>query len=126
VEQDLSTEEMISRQIETNPGQLEWVAPWKTECLSQMDIELLRITAAGTYKGGGEPGDALAEISCPVLLVQADPTAGGILPDDYLAAMLPDREDFSSTKIKGAGHNINRDQPADLLAVVMPWFAEQR
>ncbi len=123
VEQNLSTEEMISRQIETNLGQPEWVAPWKTECLSQMDIELLRMTAGGVYKGGGEPAEALAMISCPVLLVQADPTVGGILPDNYLAAMIPDRDDFTSTKIEGAGHNINRDNPADILAVVMPWLA---
>ncbi len=123
VEQNLSTEEMISRQIETNPGEPEWVAPWRTECLSQMDIDLLRTTAAGTYRGAGEPIDSLAKIKCPVLLVQADPTAGGILPDDYLTAMLPDREDFSTAKIEGAGHNINRDNPAGLLAVVMPWLA---
>jgi len=125
VEEGLTTEEMIVRQKATNPNHPEWVAAWKADCLAQMDIDLLRITASGEYKHGGEPVDALAKIGCPVLLVQADPTAGGILPDDYLAAMLPDRDGFSTTKIEGAGHNINRDEPEKLLAVVMPWLAAQ-
>ena len=69
---------MIVRQKATNPNQPEWVAAWKADCLAQMDIDLLRITASGEYKHGGEPVDALAKIGCPVFLVRADPTAGGI------------------------------------------------
>jgi pimeloyl-ACP methyl ester carboxylesterase len=125
VEEGLSTVEFIRRLNAENPGQQEWVAPWKAECLVQMDIDLLRTTASGDYKHGGEPADALAAIDCPVLLVQADPTAGGILPDDYVAAMSPSRDDFAVIKIEGAGHNINRDAPEKLFAVVLPWLAAQ-
>ncbi len=124
-EEGLSTEEMTQRLRAANPNDPDWVAPWKAECLLQMDIGLLRMSATGEYKHGGEPADSLAKIECPVLLVQADPIAGGILPDDYLATMLPDREGFSTTKIEGAGHNINREEPEKLLAVVMPWLAAQ-
>jgi pimeloyl-ACP methyl ester carboxylesterase len=126
IEEGLSKEELTSRLIKENPSEPEWVAPWKADSLMQMDIDLLRITAEGTYKEGGEPADALAQITCPVLLVQADPTAGGILPDDYLTAILPDRDGFRTTKIEGAGHNINRDEPEGLLAAVEPWLAAQR
>jgi pimeloyl-ACP methyl ester carboxylesterase len=125
IDEGLSKEELISRLRIENPNEPEWMAPWKADCLTQMDLEILRTTAEGKYKSGGDPVDTLAKITCPVLVVQADPTAGGILPDDYLASVLPDRDDFSAIKIEGAGHNINRDQPEKMLEVVEPWLAAQ-
>jgi pimeloyl-ACP methyl ester carboxylesterase len=66
----------------------------------------------------------LADIKVPVLLLQADPDAGGILPDDYIAGLIPDNETFTMMKIVGAGHNINREFPELMLPVVLPWLAE--
>ena len=65
----------------------------------------------------------LATIQVPVILLQADPDAGGILPDDYLAGILPNSDSFTSQKIVGAGHNINREYPEKMLPVVLPWLA---
>jgi pimeloyl-ACP methyl ester carboxylesterase len=67
----------------------------------------------------------LANITVPVLLLQADPDAGGILPDDYLAGIVPDSDSFTVKKIVGAGHNINREFPELMMPVVVPWLAAQ-
>ena len=123
IEVGLSIEEMTPKLQAASPDQPEYFAPWKAECLLQMDTEILRNVVGGRARGGGDPTEALAEIGCPVLLLQADPAAGGILPDDFLAGIIPDRVDFTVTKIVGAGHNINREHPEKMLPVVLPWLA---
>ncbi len=125
IEAGLSIEEMAPKLQAANPGQQEYFASWKAECLLQMDVEILRNVVGGKARGGGEPVEALLKIPCPVLLLQADPDAGGILPDDYLAGIIPDKDDFVVAKISGAGHNINREHPEKLLSAVLPWLEAQ-
>ncbi|MCH8115845.1 MAG: alpha/beta hydrolase, partial [Chloroflexi bacterium] len=126
LEAGLSMEEMAPKLQSASPGQPEYFALWKAECLQQMDIEILRDVVGGSSRGGGDPAESLAMITCPVLLLQADPTAGGILPDTYLAGIIPDNDDFIVTKILGAGHNINREHPEKMLPVVLPWLEAHR
>lgn len=126
IEAGLSIEEMAPKLQAASPGQPEYFAAWKAECLLQMDINILRDVVSGKSRGGGDPAEALAKIECPVLLMQADPAAGGILPDDYLAGIVPDRDGFTAVKIDGAGHNINREHPEKLLPVVLPWLEKVR
>jgi pimeloyl-ACP methyl ester carboxylesterase len=118
-------EQMAPKLHEASPGQPEYFAAWKAECLLQMDAEILRGVVNGNYKGFDDPTSMLANIDVPVLLVQADPNAGGILPDDYLASIVPSKESFTAVKIPGAGHNINREHPEQMLPIVLPWLAEQ-
>ena len=54
--------------------------------------------------------------------MQADPNAGGSNTDEYLAEIIPDRENFTVKKIVGAGHNINREHTELLLPVALPWL----
>lgn len=124
IEQGLSIEEMAPKLLEATPNQPEYFAAWKAECLLQMDAEILRNVVSGNSSGFDDPAGMLANIDVPVLLVQADPEAGGILPDDYLASIVPDSDSFTVVKIPGAGHNINREHPEDMLPVVLPWLAE--
>ncbi len=86
---------------------------------------ILRDVVAGRSRGGEDPVEVLAKIDCPVLLMQADPGAGGILPDDFLAEVVPGSDDWTVVKIEGAGHNINRDHPEKVLPVVLPWLDAQ-
>jgi len=123
IEQGLSAEEMAPRLLEANPNQPEYFAAWKAECLLQMDAEILRSVVGGRFRGLENPAGMLASINVPVLLAQADSEKGGILPDDYLAGIVPKRAAFTVTKIVGAGHNINREWPELLLPVVTPWLA---
>lgn len=120
--QGLSIDQMAPMLMAASPNQPEYFARWKAECLLQMDAEILRGVVEGTSKGLDDPAAALAAIDVPVLLAQADPNAGGILPDDYLAGIVPERLGFTVQKIVGAGHNINREYPELLLPVVMPWL----
>ncbi|MBT3994641.1 MAG: alpha/beta hydrolase [Chloroflexi bacterium] len=126
IESGLSIDEMAPKLQAASPNQPDYFSRWKAECLLQMDADILRGVVGGTYRGFDDPAAMLANIQVPVLLLQADPDAGGILPDDYLAGILPNSDSFSFTKIVGAGHNLNREFPEKMLPVVLPWLAEQR
>jgi pimeloyl-ACP methyl ester carboxylesterase len=125
IDAGLSIDEMARKLRAASPEQPEYFTSWKAECLLQMDAEILRAITDRSSRGFDDPAQMLADIDVPVLLLQADPTAGGILPDDYLASILPESDSFTSTKIVGAGHNINREHPELLLPVVLPWLAAQ-
>lgn len=122
IEEGKSVDAMAAALLAQNPGQPAFFARWKAECLQQMDAEILRNVVAGRSGSASDPGDLLARIDCPVLLVQADPAAGGVLPDDYLDAIRPRRDGFAVARLAGAGHNLNREHPEELLAVVLPWL----
>lgn len=126
IEAGLSIEEMAPKLQAASPNQPAYFAPWKAECLLQMDTDILRSVVEGTSRGGADPAESLAKINCPALLLQADPAKGGILPDDYLSELVPKRPDFMVTKMVGAGHNINREHANQLLPVVLPWLAAQQ
>jgi pimeloyl-ACP methyl ester carboxylesterase len=56
----------------------------------------------------------------PVLLAQANPAAGVVLSNDYLDQIRPRRAGFTVEHLAGAGHNLNRERPERLMAVVLP------
>jgi pimeloyl-ACP methyl ester carboxylesterase len=122
VEADLDEPTIAAKLKELNPGQPEFFGAWKAECLLQMDVQLLRNASSGASRPGAEPNEALTAIPCPMLILQADPDNGGILPDDYLAKIVPDRKDVAVVKLPGTNHNINREFPEPLLEVVLPWL----
>ena len=122
IEAGMSVDQMTPKLQEATPNQPEYFAAWKAECLLQMDVDILRGVVAGTYRGFDDPAEMLANIQVPVILLQADPDTGGILPDDYLTRILPDNDSFTSQKIVGTGHNINREHPEEILPVVLPWL----
>ena len=122
IESGMSAEDMAPKLQELSPNQPEYFAPWKAECLLQMDIEIIRRSVEGTRPAGGDPKEILSKIECPVLFLQADPHAGGSNTDEYLAEIIPNRENFKIEKIIGSGHNINREHTELLLPVVLPWL----
>ena len=123
IEAGISAEEMASRIAESEPGMPDYYAPWKAERLAQIDPEILRDVVAGRRRGVQDPKESLAKIDCPVLLMQADPDKGGILQDEFLAEITPKTGDWTTVKVVGAGHVINRNHPELALPIVMPWLA---
>lgn len=123
IDSGATVEEAASRFREAYPNWPEYVAGWKAESILQMDAEILRNVVGGTSAYSlDDPAEVMARIKCPVLLMQADPTAGGILPDEFLAQIVPDNDDWTVVKIEGAGHNIHREHSELLLPVVLPWL----
>jgi pimeloyl-ACP methyl ester carboxylesterase len=122
IDSGIPVEEITSRFREAYPSWPDYIPAWKAESILQMDAEILRNVVGGNSASLGDPAEALARIKCPVLLMQADPTAGGILPDEFLAQIVPDSDDWTVVKIEGAGHNIHREHSDKLLPVVLPWL----
>jgi len=123
IDEGLTVEQMAPKLQVSNPNQPDYFSAWKAECLLQMDAEILREVVSGEFRGFDDPAKILADIKIPVLFLQADPDKGGILPDDYLAPLIPDNDTFTMKKIVGAGHNINREFPELMMPTVLPWLA---
>jgi N-formylmaleamate deformylase len=66
----------------------------------------------------------LKQITCPVLLVTADPKRGAILTDEDVAELLKSVPHLKRVHIPGAGHNIRREQFSRYLEIVSS-FLEQ-
>ncbi len=88
-------------------------------------------TAAGTAMArdfdamfaAWRPETVLPAIRCPVLFLQADPTSGGVVSDDDLAAMLPLLPDAWHARVAGVSHALWGERPDDILAAIAPFLA---
>lgn len=55
--------------------------------------------------------EIVAQITCPTLLITADPTLGAIYPPQAAEAWVASLPDAQHINIPGTGHNIRREQP---------------
>ncbi len=62
------------------------------------------------------------KISCPTLLVTADPAKGGIVTPETAADLADNYPNIKVAYIDGAGHNVRRDQFAAYSAAVRPFL----
>jgi pimeloyl-ACP methyl ester carboxylesterase len=92
------------------------------ECLSQLEPEVLDVILAGRLTEGWDLEEPLRQISCPVLLMQGEPSLGGLEDQaaERAAALLPRGQRI---KIPGAGHNIHQTQPESALCAVQGFLA---
>ena len=91
---------------------------WSAECLSQLDPEVLTPVINGRWLDGHDVAAVLSSVRCPVLLLQADPTAGGALTDadaDAAESALPSCQ---RVRFPGIGHQLHRERPLEVLEVV--------
>lgn len=68
--------------------------------------------------------ESLRKISCPVLLITADPEKGSIVTPEVAqeaASLLPS---LKVVRLRGAGHNVRREQFDSYLAAVRAFLAE--
>jgi pimeloyl-ACP methyl ester carboxylesterase len=66
--------------------------------------------------------EVLPRITCPVLVVQADVSAGGALDDQTLQAALPMLADCALVRMPGVGHGLHYDQPVAFSRIVMDFL----
>ncbi len=94
---------------------------WSAECLAQLDPEVLTPVLEGRWLEGYNLPDILAciaritRITCPVLLLQADPSTGGALTDADTETMSAALSSFHHVPFPGAGHQLHRDHPEAVL-----------
>jgi pimeloyl-ACP methyl ester carboxylesterase len=67
----------------------------------------------------------LGNITCPALLLYADPELGGGVTADRAAEMQGMLPQLQTVHILGAGHNIRREQFAAYMAAVRSFLAQQ-
>jgi pimeloyl-ACP methyl ester carboxylesterase len=81
-------------------------------CLARLDPRVLPPIVEGRWLAGFNQQAALARITCPVLLVQADESFGGMLLDSDARLAAETLADVSLVKLKGAGHLIHWLRPS--------------
>jgi N-formylmaleamate deformylase len=118
-------EELIAEQRSgPNPWQEAEFSPW-ADAKHQVSEQVFGIFAPG----GSVVVDwatTLPKISCPALVLTADPTLGAVLSDAGVAALKLAVPQLQVSHIAGAGHNIRREQFAIFMETVRGFLASVR
>jgi pimeloyl-ACP methyl ester carboxylesterase len=88
---------------------------WSAECLSQLDPEVLTPVIEGRWLDGYDFPSLLAGLRCPILLLQADPSAGGALTDADAESLKSIISTCQQIRFPSCGHNLHRDRPESVL-----------
>ncbi len=88
-------------------------------CLKKLDPAVLTTIVAGEWLNGYDIESVFRKITCPVLLLQADPVAGGMLTDEDADDVDGWLADSARVKFQGSGHLIHWDQTSKLLNCVL-------
>jgi N-formylmaleamate deformylase len=118
--QRLTLEEMVAMERAEEPG-------WSEEELvhwADSKLHLHPNVFRQDSRIGVDWPALLGRITCPVLLLTADPERGAIVTDAWAAALRAMVPHVSIAHIAGAGHSIHRDQKADFLKVVRAFLDE--
>jgi pimeloyl-ACP methyl ester carboxylesterase len=107
---------MIAREREDHPNwaEVEW-EPW-ANAKKQVDLDVL-ITAFRVERPPWQ--ELLAKVTCPVLIIYGEETLGAIVSDveaREAQRILGDQGEV--VQIKGAGHNVRREQFQTFMNVV--------
>ncbi|QDV18125.1 Tropinesterase [Gimesia panareensis] len=76
-------------------------------CLQQLDPAVLLPIVEGRWLEGYVTESVFRQLSCPALLIQADATAGGMLPDDDADQLDSWSDSLTRIKVPGAGHLVH-------------------
>ncbi len=78
-----------------------------------MDPEAYTAFIEESMFDGFDPDNVLSDFRCPVLLMQADFSLGGVVNDDAATRLTDQIPDCSHVKFPGIGHNIHEDAPIE-------------
>ena len=88
---------------------------WSAKCLTALDPEVLTPVIKGRWLDDYHFRDVLSRIHCPVLLLQADPAAGGALTDADSDAALATLPSVQHIQFIGASHQLHRERTSQML-----------
>jgi pimeloyl-ACP methyl ester carboxylesterase len=92
-------------------GEDSGVYVWVATNLYYNDPDMLTAVLDGTMTAGYEMEEVLPAIRCPVLLLQADPDAGGMMTDAEVERALPLLAHPQHVRFEQTGHSLlNRDK----------------
>lgn len=95
---------------------------FSASCLKRLDPEALQVPIAGRWLDGCDVESSLGRVECPTLLIQADTTVGGILPDRDASAAASLIRDCLHLKLPGVGHNIHTGATDAMMRMVVPFL----
>jgi pimeloyl-ACP methyl ester carboxylesterase len=81
------------------------------KCLQQLDPAVMTPIAQSRWLDGYDLTNIATRINCPVLLLQADASAGGMLMDEDAALIERLVADVTRVKVSGIGHQIHTAAP---------------
>ena len=84
-------------------------------CLRHMDPEALGPVVAGRWLEGFDWQAAARSVEAPLLVLQADPKAGGTLIDADAATLASLTRDATLITLRGSGHNLHLDRTQDVV-----------
>jgi pimeloyl-ACP methyl ester carboxylesterase len=96
---------------------------FSASCLKRLDPAVLHVPIAGKWLDGSNTNESLGRIECPTLLIQADTTVGGILPDREAGEAARLIRDCLHVKLTGIGHNIHPSATEAMIRLVVPFLA---
>jgi N-formylmaleamate deformylase len=116
----LSREQLVAMQREAAPRWAEAeLLPWAEAKLRfSLDLSLMQSGPPPSWPA------ALGKITCPALLITADPAQGALVHPAQAAALAAIVPQLQVRHIAGAGHSIRREQPARYIEIVRGFLAE--
>ena len=113
-------EELIAEQRAKTPG-------WSEAELGPWADSKLRLSPNVINRSGAAEVDwqaLLRRITCPALLITADPAQGAIVSEESAAALGEIMPQLRVAHVPGAGHSIRRDQFGRYIEIVRAFLAE--
>jgi pimeloyl-ACP methyl ester carboxylesterase len=94
--------------------------------LHRLDPDMLATVLAGddVMLDGYDPDALLPAIPCPVLLLQADTTAGGFFSDEEVELGLRLLPDARVVTLKGIDHSLHARHAQEILDAITPFLAD--
>jgi pimeloyl-ACP methyl ester carboxylesterase len=105
-------------------GEASSVYLWIATNLQQLDPDMLTalLDRTATTMAGYEMDRVLPAIQCPVLLLQADPTAGGTMTDQEVALALPLLARPQHVRLQGISHALHNEREEPIVQALQAFF----
>jgi pimeloyl-ACP methyl ester carboxylesterase len=91
--------------------------------LNQLDPEAMSVFRDGLMTDGVDPSMLLPRSSCPVLLIQGNPTLGALMADEDVERARSLLTRVNHVRIENAGHGLHVQDPDSVLDAVTTFLA---
>jgi len=108
----------LTMQFKDLPGNDAAFQRWYAKCLTQLDPETLTPLLEGYSVEGYDPDVMLHRISCPTLLLQADPGLGAMMTDKDVNRALSLLGRATHMRFDGLGHQLHMEQSEPVVRAV--------